>query len=196
MVPGGRTPGHTRRRMDLEPPPGDAGVAARLAALVRDVVDFPEPGVVFKDITPVLADAAAYAEAVGRLSAPFAGRVDQVAAIEARGFILGAPVALALGAGFVPLRKVGKLPYRTVREGYALEYGLDSLEMHVDALAAGDRVLIVDDVVATGGTARAAVELVRRVGAEVVALTALLEIEALGGRARLPDVWVDTVVKV
>jgi adenine phosphoribosyltransferase len=170
--------------------------AGLLAAMIRDVADFPSPGVVFKDITPVLADPQAYASAVAALAAPFMGAVDRVAAIEARGFILGAPVALAVGAGFVPLRKVGKLPHQTVTEGYALEYGLATLEMHVDALAAGDRVLIVDDVVATGGTARAAVELVRRVGAEVVGLTALLEIEALGGRSRLDGVDVRTLIVV
>lgn len=164
--------------------------------MIRDIADFPEPGVVFKDITPVLADPGAYQIAVEAMAAPFAGAVDRVAAIEARGFILGAPVALRLGAGFVPLRKVGKLPFTTVTEGYALEYGEATLEMHVDGLSPGDRVLIVDDVVATGGTARAAVELVRRVGSEVVGLTALLEIAALGGRRRLDGVDVRTVLTV
>ncbi len=194
MAPAARTPGHTQRDMDGDPP--RALDPATLAALVRDVPDFPEPGVVFKDITPVLADPAAYAAAVDALAAPFRGRVDRVAAIEARGFILGAPVALALGAGFVPLRKVGKLPYTTLTEGYALEYGVATLEMHIDALGPGDRVLVVDDVIATGGTARAAVELVRRLGAQVVGLTALLEIAALDGRSRLDDVAVTSLLVI
>jgi adenine phosphoribosyltransferase len=160
---------------------------ALLGSLVRDVVDYPAPGVVFKDITPLMADARALAGAVAALAAPFAGRVDMVAAIEARGFLLAAPVAVALGAGVVPLRKLGKLPWSTMSESYDLEYGSDSLEVHLDAVGEGDRVLVVDDIVATGGTARAAVDLVRRAGASVVGLTALLEIVALGGRARLAE---------
>jgi len=167
-----------------------------LAELIRDVDGFPEPGVRFKDITPILADPDAYRRSVEAMAAPFVGRVDRVAAIEARGFILGAPLALVLGAGFVPLRKVGKLPYTTVTEGYALEYGLATLEMHIDALEPGHRVLICDDVIATGGTARAAVELVRRMGSELVGVTALLEIVALGGRRLLPDVEVVAVLQV
>ena len=122
------------------------------ASAVRDVEGFPQPGVTFKDITPVLADAAAFAEAVNWLAAPFAGRADKVAAIEARGFILGAPVAYALGTGLVPVRKVGKLPAATMAQSYVLEYGEAVLEMHTDAVEPGDRVLIVDDVIATGGT--------------------------------------------
>ncbi len=156
-----------------------------MASLVRDVPDFPQAGVVFKDITPVLADARAFAAAVGWLAGAFAGPVDKVVAIEARGFILGAPVAHVLGAGLVPVRKVGKLPAATVAQGYTLEYGEAVLEIHVDALAPGDRALVVDDVVATGGTALATVELVRRAGAVVVGLTALLEVPGLGGRERL-----------
>jgi len=165
-----------------------------LRELIRDIPDYPSPGVVFKDITPVLVNAAGLAAAVRELSNPFRGRVDIVAAIEARGFILGAPVALELGAGFVPLRKLGKLPGPTVAVDYALEYGEATLEVHVDALDRDLRVLIVDDVVATGGTAQAAVNLVQRAGAEVVALSALLEIEALGGRRRLADICVHTVL--
>ena len=117
--------------------------------------DFPTPGVVFKDITNLLADAAAFDLVVAALVAPFHGRVDKVAAIEARGFILGAPAAIALGAGLVPLRKPGKLPWETLRESYELEYGIDALEIHTDALVPGDRFLLVDDVIATGGTAAA-----------------------------------------
>ncbi|HUO47254.1 MAG TPA: adenine phosphoribosyltransferase [Acidimicrobiales bacterium] len=160
-------------------------MAAELGPLIRDVVDHPSPGVVFKDITPLLADARALRLAVDALAEPFAGRVDTVAAIEARGFLLAGPVAVALGAGVVPLRKVGKLPWSTMAESYDLEYGQDSLEVHLDAVAAGHRVLVLDDVVATGGTAGAAVALIGRAGGTVVGLAALLEIAALGGRARL-----------
>lgn len=163
---------------------------------MRDVPDFPEPGVVFKDITPVLADPAAYRDAVDAMAAPFENRVNRVAGVEARGFILGAPIALRLGAGFVPLRKVGKLPHATVTEGYTLEYGEATLEMHVDGLGRLDRVLVVDDVIATGGTARAAVDLVRQVGSEVVGLAALLEIAALGGRRKLAGTEVHSVLTV
>ena len=161
------------------------GLRARVGALVRDVAGFPEPGVTFKDITPVLMDARAFTDAVAWLGAPFAGRATKVAAIEARGFILGAPVAYALGVGLVPVRKMGKLPAATVAEAYTLEYGTATLEMHVDAIEPGDRVLVVDDVIATGGTALATAALVRRAGAEVLGLSALLEIAALGGRAQL-----------
>lgn len=161
------------------------GVARRL---LRDVPDFPAPGVVFKDITPLLADAPAFDLIVTALVAPFLGRVDKVAAIEARGFILGAPAAIALGVGLVPLRKPGKLPWEALSESYELEYGIDALEIHTDALAPGDRVLLVDDVVATGGTARAAAALVATAGARLVGLAALLELEHLGGRQRLPGI--------
>ena len=159
--------------------------ATVVGRLVRDVPDFPQPGVVFKDITPVLADAAAFAAAVGWLAGVFAEPFDKVVAIEARGFILGAPVAYERRAGLVPVRKVGKLPAATMTQGYTLEYGEATLEMHADALAPVDRVLIVDDVVATGGTALATAELVRQAGAEVVGIAALLEVGGLGGRARL-----------
>jgi adenine phosphoribosyltransferase len=164
------------------------------ADLVREIPDFPSPGIVFKDITPVLQRAEALAEAVTGLAEPFAGRVDAVAAIEARGFILGAPVAVALGAGFVPLRKAGKLPFDTLSEGYTLEYGTSELEVHVDALEPGRRVLVVDDVLATGGTAAAASQLVRRTGAELVGIAVLLEIVALGGRGQLDGVEVHALV--
>jgi adenine phosphoribosyltransferase len=168
---------------------------ARAAAgrLMRDVPDFPRPGVVFKDITNLLADAAAFDLVVTALVAPFLGQVDKVAAVEARGFILGAPAAVALGAGLIPLRKPGKLPWDTMSESYELEYGIDALEVHTDALAPGDRVLLVDDVIATGGTARAAAALVATAGADLVGLAALLELEHLGGRELLPGIRIHVV---
>lgn len=169
----------------MSPEPDAASRSSLVASLVRDVPDFPKPGVVFKDITPVLGDAHAFAAAVAWLAGAFPGPVDKVVAIEARGFILGAPVAYERGAGLVPVRKVGKLPAATMSQGYTLEYGEATLEMHADALGPGDRALVVDDVVATGGTALATVELVRRAGAEVVGIAALLEVAGLGGRAVL-----------
>lgn len=166
-----------------------------LAALLRDVPDFPEPGIVFKDITPLLGDAGAFASSIEHLAAPFrdAG-IDVVVGTEARGFLFGTPVALALGAGFVPLRKPGKLPWQTVEHAYDLEYGTDSLSAHVDALAAGARALVVDDVLATGGTAAASCALVESLGGEVVACAFLLELGFLGGRSRLGDRTVHTVI--
>ncbi|MHB8329072.1 MAG: adenine phosphoribosyltransferase [Acidimicrobiales bacterium] len=171
--------------MSPEATADSTGTPRLVADLVRDVADFPRPGVVFKDITPVLADARAFAASVSWMAGAFDGAVDKVVAVEARGFILGGPVAYALGAGLVPVRKVGKLPAATVAEGYTLEYGESTLEMHVDALAPGDRVLVVDDVIATGGTALATIALIRRAGATLVGVVALLELGALGGRARL-----------
>ncbi|HMK63476.1 MAG TPA: adenine phosphoribosyltransferase [Acidimicrobiales bacterium] len=162
-----------------------SAAAALVASLVREVRDFPAPGVVFKDITPVLADPVAFAAAVRWMASALPGPFDKVVAIEARGFILGAPVAYVLEAGLVPVRKVGKLPAATVAQGYTLEYGEDRLEMHADALSAGDRVLVVDDVVATGGTALATVELVSQAGAQLGGIAALLAVPGLGGRERL-----------
>jgi adenine phosphoribosyltransferase len=157
-------------------------------ALIRDVPDFPEKGVVFKDITPVLADAEALNAAVEGLAAPFASAgVTRVAGIEARGFIFGVPVARRLGVGFVPIRKPGKLPYEVKREEYTLEYGSDLLEIHTDALVPGDRVLIIDDVLATGGTAAAAVRLVRRFRAHPTGVAVLVELTFLNGRKLVPD---------
>jgi len=153
---------------------------------IRDVPDFPKPGIMFKDITPLLLDPARFRQAVELMAAPFAGsKVRRVVSIESRGFLLGAPIALLLEAGLVPIRKPGKLPAARGRVEYALEYGTDALEMHRDAVGQGDRVLIVDDVLATGGTAEAAAKLVRAHGAEVVGFTFLIELDFLKGRERL-----------
>lgn len=163
-----------------------------LARLVVDVPDFPEPGIVFKDITPLLGDHAAFAAVIDALAAAGRGSdgrpaVDKVVGMESRGFILGAPVALALGAGFVPVRKAGKLPRATHAESYALEYAAATLEMHHDAVAPGERVLLVDDVLATGGTAAATARLVERCGGEVVGLAVLMELAFLPGREAFGD---------
>lgn len=160
--------------------------AAALRASVRDIPDFPEPGVVFRDITPLLSDPVAFKRAVDALCEPFADQsIDLVLGVEARGFILAGPVAYRFGAGFVPVRKAGKLPWEIEREEYELEYGTDLLEIHRDAVKPGDRVLVVDDVMATGGTARAAARLVERLEAELVGVAVLIELEFLGGRATL-----------
>ena len=165
-------------------------------SLIRAVPDFPQPGVLFRDITPLLADPGALREAALALAEPFRGKgVDRVAAIEARGYILGAPVALELGAGFVPLRKAGKLPRATFSAAYELEYAQAEIEMHADALLAHHNVLIVDDVIATGGTLAAAVDLVRQAGAAVAGIAALIEITALDGRARLPGQEIASLVR-
>ncbi len=157
-----------------------------LAALVRDVPDFPEPGIVFKDLTTLLKDPAAFRTVVDAFVAAVGhGEVDQVVGIEARGFFLAAPIAYHIDAGFVPARKQGKLPAETTAVSYELEYGTATLELHADALRPGDRVLVVDDVLATGGTARATVDLVEGLGATVVACQFLLELAFLDGRARL-----------
>ena len=167
-----------------------------LKQLIRDVPDFPKPGILFKDITTLLRDADGLRGAVDCLSEPYRDtHLDQVVGIESRGFILGAAIADRLGTGFVPVRKPGKLPAATVSASYALEYGTDTLEMHRDALGGGHRVLIVDDLLATGGTARAAVNLVRECGAEVVGLAFLIELAALNGRAQLPDEQLFAVIR-
>lgn len=163
-----------------------ADTEARLRQAVREIPDFPQPGILFKDITPVLADSGLFRLATDSIAAPWLGsRITHVVAIESRGFILGAPVAQRLGAGFVPVRKPGKLPFRKERVDYALEYGTDALEIHADACGSGTRVLIVDDVLATGGTAGAAGQLVQQVGAELVGYAFLIELAFLGGGARL-----------
>jgi adenine phosphoribosyltransferase len=160
-----------------------------LASLVRDVPDFPEPGVIFKDITPVLAHPETFAGLIMALAEPHLRTgITKVVGIEARGFTLAAPVAKELGAGFIPLRKPGKLPAATITQTYSLEYGTDALEMHVDAVEAGEKILIVDDVIATGGTAAAAVNLLQRVGAEVAGVSVFIELGFLIGRAALDGV--------
>jgi len=158
-----------------------------LKDFIRDVPDFPKPGVGFKDITPLLADVDAFRFAIDVLADTVVGdTVDKVVGIEARGFITAAPVAYRIGAGLVPARKAGKLPWNREGEAYQLEYGDDRLEVHADAIAAGERILIVDDVLATGGTAAAVVRLVERLGGEVVGLAFLVELAFLGGRDQLP----------
>jgi adenine phosphoribosyltransferase len=155
--------------------------------LIRDVPDFPARGVVYRDITPLLADPTAFEAAVDALASAFAERgVEKVIGVEARGFIVASPVALRLGAGFVPMRKAGKLPWRVEAEDYQLEYGHERLEVHHDAVSPGERVLLVDDVLATGGTAAAAVRLAERLGAQVVGVGFLVELLSLGGRRHLP----------
>jgi adenine phosphoribosyltransferase len=161
-------------------------LAVDLAALVRDIPDFPSPGIVFKDLTPLFADHTAFAAVVDRLSEAFAGHpVDRVLGVEARGFIVGAPVAYRFGVGFTPVRKAGKLPWQVEQEEYALEYGTDLLEIHRDAVAPGERVLVIDDVLATGGTAAATARLVEKLGAEVVGLGFVIELGFLHGRDKL-----------
>jgi adenine phosphoribosyltransferase len=170
-------------------------IAELITVKVRDVPNYPQPGVLFKDITPLLADPAAFAQVVIALGDGHAG-VDKVAGIEARGFILAAPVACSLGAGFVPVRKQGKLPGPSFAESYDLEYGTATIEVHQDAFEPGDRVLIVDDVLATGGTAAACAELVRRAGGTVEAIVVLLELGFLDGRSRLPGLSVHALLTV
>lgn len=153
---------------------------------IRDIPDFPKPGIVFKDITPLLANPAAFGAVIDRLADQFAGRgIDTIAAAEARGFIFGGPLALRLNAGFVPIRKPGKLPYATIALEYQLEYGSDRLEVHTDAFGPDRRVLLLDDVLATGGTMRACRDLVQQTGAEVVACAFVIELTFLEGRSRL-----------
>jgi adenine phosphoribosyltransferase len=156
-----------------------------IAALVRDVPDFPKAGVVYKDITPVLADPAALAWIVSQIAARYRDKVDVIVGIESRGFIVGAPVAYELGLGLAVARKPGKLPAAKYRVEYELEYGTDALEMHTDAIEPGARVLVVDDLLATGGTARASVDLVEKLGAEVVECAFIIELGFLGGAERL-----------
>ena len=172
---------------------GDAEALARLADLVRDVPDFPEPGVVFRDITPVLADGAAFTTLAVALGA-LAGEADLVVGVEARGFLLGAAAALTAGTGIVPIRKAGKLPRVAASRSYELEYGTATLELPADAIPPGARVLVVDDVLATGGTAAAACDLVASAGAEVVGFATMIELVALGGRARLDGVPVHALL--
>jgi adenine phosphoribosyltransferase len=157
-----------------------------LGATVRSIPDYPKPGIVFRDITTLLGDARAFRRAVDELVQPWAGmKIDKVAGIEARGFILGGAVAHQVSAGFVPIRKKGKLPHKRVSMTYALEYGEDEIEMHADALVKGERVVLVDDLIATGGTAEAAVKLLRQLGADVLAACFVIDLPELGGAQRL-----------
>jgi len=177
-------------------PAGRAAVLARVDELVRLVPDYPQPGVLFRDITPLLADAEAFAAVVAEIAAAVEGPVDLVAGMEARGFLLAAPLAVALGAGMIPVRKAGKLPGPTVVEHYSLEYGEASVEVHPFTVPAGSRVLVVDDVLATGGTAAATVRLLEQCGAHVVGLSFLVELDGLGGRQHLGEHPIDVLVHV
>ena len=170
--------------------------AQKLAERIRDVPDFPKPGILFKDITPLLQDPSLLRSACELLAQPFAGRgIELVVGIESRGFIFGPPVALALGAGFGIARKLGKLPWQTRRESYDLEYGRAEIEMHEDSVRPGQRVLLIDDVIATGGTAAATARLVRALGGEVVAATFLIELGFLEGRKALDGLPVESVLR-
>jgi adenine phosphoribosyltransferase len=167
-----------------------------LAKMIRDVPDFPKEGILFKDITTLIKDARAFKEVIDRLADHYAGeQIDLVVAVEARGYILGAPIAYKLGAGFVPVRKKGKLPAETVREEYELEYGTDSVEMHCDAIQPGRRVLIVDDLIATGGSAAATARLVERLGGEVAGIAFLIELTFLNGVEKLKEYDVFTMIQ-
>lgn len=174
----------------------DDALLARIRDAIRDVPDFPAPGILFRDVTPLLGNGDLFRDVTDAMAAPFArARVTHVAGIESRGFILGAPVAQKLGAGFIPIRKKGKLPGPTVARRYGLEYGADELEMHRDACPAGSRVLVVDDVLATGGTATASAELLEEVGASVTGFSFLVTLDALKGRERLARFEMRTLLR-
>jgi adenine phosphoribosyltransferase len=161
---------------------------------IRSIPDYPNPGVTFRDITPLLGDGPAFNEAISKIASRFVdANIQRVIGVEARGFILGAPIAVALGAGFVPVRKAGKLPWAVVREEYDLEYGSDKLEIHRDAIHPGERILVVDDVLATGGTAAATCRLVSALGGDIVALAVLIELPFLEGRAKLDGITVESL---
>ncbi|MDH6234456.1 adenine phosphoribosyltransferase [Mesorhizobium soli] len=168
-----------------------------LTSSIRNIPDYPKPGVMFRDITTLLGDARAFRRAIDELVHPYAGsKIEKIAGIEARGFILGGAIAHQLSAGFVPIRKKGKLPHDTVRIAYSLEYGLDEMEMHKDAVVPGEKVILVDDLIATGGTAEAAAKLLRQMGAEIVAACFVIDLPDLGGRRKLEalDVPVRTLI--
>ena len=168
---------------------GESPSVVKTQDLIRAIPDFPIPGILFRDITPLLKDKAGFKEAINLFVDKFKdGRIDYVVGVEARGYMLGAPLAYAIGAGFIPVRKPGKLPYSKLAESYALEYGTNSLEIHADALSQGDRVVVVDDLLATGGTAAATNRLLRRLGAHVQAFAFLIELDALKGREVLEGV--------
>jgi len=168
-----------------------------LERFIRDVPDFPKKGIIFKDITPLLASHEAFDETVNRLVAPYAGKgIKTVIGIESRGFFFASAVARQLKCGFAPLRKKGKLPYRTARKTYALEYGSDTIEMHVDAVQPGDKVLLLDDVLATGGTMQAACELVEELGGDIVGVAFVIELAFLNGRQRLTGYDLHSLIRV
>ena len=174
-----------------------AALTEELLASIRTIVDYPKEGIMFRDITTLLGDARAFRRSVDELVHPYAGsKIDQIAGIEARGFILGGAIAHQLSAGFIPIRKKGKLPHETVRVAYSLEYGVDEMEMHRDAVTPGQKVILVDDLIATGGTAEGAVKLLRQMGAEIVAACFVIDLPELGGRQKLEalDVTVRTLV--
>ncbi len=178
-----------------------ADFARELKPYIRDIPDFPEPGIIFRDITPLLGDAQALHKTIDALSAPFraapdhpAERIDHIVGIESRGFLFGMPLAYQLGTGFVPVRKRGKLPYTTISREYALEYGTNIVEVHADAIKPGERVLIVDDLLATGGTALAAMKLMETLGAQIVGAAFVIELRALDGRSRLAPYPIHVVV--
>ena len=178
------------------PPSLPATLTRLVADNLREIPDFPEPGVLFRDITPLLANGPAFAELIDGLAEHYQGRIDAVAGLESRGFILAAPLAVRLGIGMLTVRKGGKLPGPVIGVDYALEYGTARMELRPETVRAGDRVLIIDDVLATGGTARAAVDLLNQCGASVEALAVLMELDALNGRAKLDDVTVETALHV
>ena len=178
-------------------PMAESPIEHDLKATIRTIANYPKPGIMFRDITTLLGDARAFRRAVDELVQPWAGaKIDKVAGIEARGFILGGAVAHQVSAGFIPIRKKGKLPHTTVRIAYSLEYGLDEMEMHEDAVTRGDRIVLVDDLIATGGTAEGAVKLLRNVGAQVLAACFIIDLPDLGGADKLRklDVPVRTLV--
>jgi adenine phosphoribosyltransferase len=163
-----------------------------LADAIRSIPDYPKPGIIFRDITTLLGDARAFRRAIDELVQPYAGlKIDKIAGMEARGFILGGAVAHQLSAGFVPIRKKGKLPHETVRIAYSLEYGVDEMEIHMDAVKPGEKVILVDDLIATGGTAVGAVQLLRQIGADVVSACFVIDLPELGGRKKLEALGVE-----
>jgi adenine phosphoribosyltransferase len=168
-----------------------------LRSVIRSIPDHPKPGIIFRDVTTLLADARGFRRAIDELVQPLAGaKIDKVAGIEARGFILGGAIAHQLSVGFVPIRKKGKLPYKTIAERYELEYGVDEVEIHVDAVARGEKVLLVDDLIATGGTATAAIKLLERAGAEVVLCSFVVDLPELGGADKLRAMGKDVVALI
>jgi adenine phosphoribosyltransferase len=167
-------------------------ISSDLADAIRSIPDYPKPGIIFRDITTLLGDARAFRRAIDELVQPYAGlKIDKIAGMEARGFILGGAVAHQLSAGFVPIRKKGKLPHETVRIAYSLEYGVDEMEIHMDAVKPGEKVILVDDLIATGGTAVGAVQLLRQIGADVVSACFVIDLPELGGRKKLEALGVE-----